>query len=113
MRTCAPSLSQRCLDSQKPVLGCIIHIDLGTQYTTEEFAKGCKTTEMIQSFSHKGCRNDNVWLKSFHTILEKEEVHHVNDLADPTANWAKSLYANCSGTEETIRLYIQEFEGEI
>jgi len=32
---------------------------------------------IIQSFSQKGCSYDNACIESFHAILKKEEVNHV------------------------------------
>lgn len=32
---------------------------------------------MIHSFSDKGCPYDNACIESFHAILKKEEVNHV------------------------------------
>jgi putative transposase len=59
---------------QKPAKGLLLHTDLGSQYTSSAF------TEYIQSFSKKGCPYDNACIESFHAILKKEEVNHVQYL---------------------------------
>ena len=63
--------------SQKPAKGLIFHSDLGTQYTSDEFAKTIEKYDMIHSFSNKGSPYDNACIESFHAILKKEEVNHV------------------------------------
>lgn len=74
--------------AQKPRPGLIIHTDLGTQYTSEDFATATRTHNMIQSFSRKGCPYDNACIESFHAILKKEEVHHVKYLDYQSAKFA-------------------------
>lgn len=51
--------------------GLMIHTDLGSQYTSEEFTKHVLSKGMKQSFSHKGCPYDNACIESFHAILKK------------------------------------------
>lgn len=63
--------------AQKPSEGLIFHSDLGTQYTSDEFAKIIKRYKMTHSFSYKGSPYDNACIESFHAILKKEEVNHV------------------------------------
>lgn len=63
--------------TQKPGKGLIFHTDLGSQYTSDEFAKHIDPLHIVQSFSHKGCPYDNACIESFHAILKKEEVNHV------------------------------------
>src|SRR5690625_4346420 len=63
--------------TQKPDKGLIFHSDLGTQYTSDTFAETIKTFNMTHSFSYKGSPYDNACIESFHAILKKEEVNHV------------------------------------
>src|SRR5690625_2633640 len=62
---------------QKPGEGLIFHSDLGTQYTSDEFAEIIQKFTMTHSFSYKGSPYDNACMESFHAILKKEEVNHV------------------------------------
>jgi putative transposase len=55
--------------------GVILHSDLGSQYTSEDFAKMIAEFEIKHSFSKKGCPYDNACIESFHAILKKEEVY--------------------------------------
>ncbi|MCG7332637.1 IS3 family transposase [Salinicoccus roseus] len=63
--------------TQQPGDGIIFHTDLGSQYTSDRFAQEIKTFNMKQSFSFKGSPYDNACIESFHAILKKEEVNHV------------------------------------
>jgi putative transposase len=40
---------------QQPGPGLILHTDLGSQYTREDFGQALKEQEIIPSFSRKGC----------------------------------------------------------
>lgn len=62
--------------TQKPGKGFILHTDLGTQYTSQDFAQYIKKHNIVHSFSRKGCPYDNACIESFHAILKKEEVNH-------------------------------------
>lgn len=55
--------------------GTILHSDLGSQYTSEEFAEVVAEYGLKHSFSKKGCPYDNACIESFHAILKKEEVY--------------------------------------
>lgn len=66
--------------TQQPGGGLILHTDLGTQYTSDEFEQHVKSHGMTQSFSRKGCPYDNACIEAFHAILKKEEVNHVQYL---------------------------------
>lgn len=66
--------------TQKPNDGVIFHSDLGSQYTSDDFAKMIEDYKMTHSFSHKGSPYDNACIESFHAILKKEEVNHVQYL---------------------------------
>ncbi|WP_141705376.1 integrase core domain-containing protein, partial [Vulcanibacillus modesticaldus] len=58
----------------------ILHTDLGSQYTSSEFTGYVQSRKIIQSFSRKGNPYDNACIESFHAILKKEEVNHVQYL---------------------------------
>lgn len=55
--------------------GVILHSDLGSQYTSNDFADVVAKCGMKHSFSKKGCPYDNACIESFHAILKKEEVY--------------------------------------
>lgn len=63
------------IDGQQPDEGLILHTDLGSQYTCEDFGKALKEAQIKQSFSRKGCPYDNACIESFHATLKKEEVY--------------------------------------
>lgn len=75
-------------DVQKPGNDLIFHSDLGTQYTSEDFEKVVKSHNITHSFSYKGSPYDNACIESFHAILKKEEVNHVQYLNFNSANMA-------------------------
>lgn len=83
---------QNAYQTQKPSEGLVLHSDLGTQYTSEEFQKDCESKKIIQSFSKKGCPYDNACIESFHAILKKEEVNHVTYIDFKTAKLALFQY---------------------
>ena len=66
--------------TQKPDDGVIFHSDLGSQYTSDDFAEVIQNYKMTHSFSRKGSPYDNACIESFHAILKKEEVNHVQYL---------------------------------
>lgn len=55
--------------------GIILHSDLGTQYTSKQFAQLIEDKGIIHSFSRKGNPYDNACIESFHSILKKEEIY--------------------------------------
>lgn len=63
------------VDVQQPAEGLILHTDLGSQYTSEDFEKALQEAKIKQSFSRKGCPYDNACIESFHATLKKEEVY--------------------------------------
>ncbi len=77
---------------QHPTPGLIVHTDLGTQYTSEDFQKQLKTHGMIPSFSRKGCPYDNACIESFHATLKKEEVYRARYDSFETARVALFKY---------------------
>ncbi|MBE5915334.1 MAG: IS3 family transposase [Pseudobutyrivibrio ruminis] len=59
----------------KDTKGIIIHSDLGSQYTSDEFESYVLSKKMINSFSRKGNPYDNACIESFHSVLKKEEIY--------------------------------------
>lgn len=53
----------------------ILHSDLGSQYTSDQFMCFAASKGLIQSFSGKGNPYHNAPMESFHSILKREEVH--------------------------------------
>src|SRR6185437_8574058 len=47
------------INVQQPGEGLIFHTDLGTQYTSDVFAKAIDDAKFVHSFSRKGCPYDN------------------------------------------------------
>ena len=78
--------------AQKPDEGLIFHSDLGTQYTSTDFTEVTKKFNMTHSFSYKGSPYDNACIESFHAILKKEEVNHVQYLDHKSAELALFQY---------------------
>jgi len=70
----------------------ILHTDLGSQYTSEEFTQYVLSKGIKQSFSRIGCPYDNACIESFHSILKKEEIHHVQYLDYESARIALFEY---------------------
>lgn len=63
--------------TQQPDKDLVFHSDLGTQYTSDEFKSIINKYQMKHSFSYKGSPYDNACIESFHAILKKEEVNHM------------------------------------
>lgn len=55
--------------------GIILHSGLGSQYTSQSFEKFLNSREIWHSFSLKGNPYDNACIKSFHSVLKKEEIY--------------------------------------
>jgi len=53
----------------------ILHSDLGSQYTSNEYEKRLEDLGIRHSYSKKGYPYDNAWIESFHSILKREEVY--------------------------------------
>ena len=66
---------QNALFNTRPSSRVVLHSDLGTQYTSDEFMSFTTTNNLLQSFSAKGNPYHNAPMESFHAILKKEEVH--------------------------------------
>lgn len=73
---------------QKPLECLILHTDLGTQYTSQEFQSLLANYKIKLSFSKKGCPYDNDCIESFHAVLKKEEVYRTKHVTFEQANLA-------------------------
>jgi transposase InsO family protein len=56
----------------------ILHTDLGSQYTSNEYRNRAKELGFVLSYSGKGNPYDNACIESFHSILKKECVYRNN-----------------------------------
>jgi putative transposase len=77
---------------QKPSKELILHTDLGSQYTSQEFQDLLARLNIVPSFSKKGCPYDNACIESFHAILKKEEVYRTYYATYEQANLALFQY---------------------
>jgi putative transposase len=71
----AKTAVKRAWEAQGGPIGLILHSDLGSQYTSKEFAEIITEYGIKHSFSKKGCPYDNACIESFHSVLKKEEVY--------------------------------------
>ncbi|ATF41561.1 integrase core domain-containing protein [Weissella paramesenteroides] len=55
----------------------IIHTDLGSQYTSDDYNHRLTELHIRHSYSRKGCPYDNASMESFHASLKKECVYPV------------------------------------
>ncbi len=78
--------------SQKPKEKVILHADLGTQYTSQDFQNLTPELNLIQSFSRKGYPYDNACIESFHTTLKKEVVYQTTYMTFEQARVALFQY---------------------
>ncbi|WP_438769971.1 IS3 family transposase [Brevibacillus sp. JB24b] len=78
--------------TQKPAKGLVLHTDLGTQYTSQDFAQRVEEYHIIHLCSKKGCPYDNACTELFHAILKKEEVNHVTYIDYKSAKLALFTY---------------------
>ncbi len=104
--------------AQSPSENLILHTDLGTQYTSDEFQQMIAKYKIVHSFSQKGCPYDNACIESFHATLKKEEVHHRKYVSFEDAN--KALFEYIEGWYNLKRIHSsigyqtpQEFENSI
>ena len=79
-------------ETQQPDEDLVFHSDLGSQYTSDEFAQVIEQLNMTHSFSHKGSPYDNACIESFHAILKKEEVNQVQYIDEKSARMALFQY---------------------
>ena len=61
--------------SRKLPTNCILHTDLGSQYTSAEYERKLESLGISHSYSRKGCPYDNAGIESFHASLKKEHVY--------------------------------------
>lgn len=61
--------------NRKLPTNCILHTDLGSQYTSAEYEKRLENLGISHSYSRKGCPYDNAGIESFHASLKKEHVY--------------------------------------
>lgn len=78
--------------SQRPNDQVILHTDLGSQYTSQDFKNLTSELNIVQSFSRKGCPYDNACIESFHATLKKEEVYQTTYLTFEQARIALFQY---------------------
>ncbi|MCU7197817.1 IS3 family transposase [Turicibacter sanguinis] len=78
--------------SQSPKDKVILHTDLGTQYTSQDFKNLTSELNVVQSFSRKGCPYDNACIESFHATLKKEEVYQTKYVTFEQAGMALFQY---------------------
>lgn len=80
--------------AQQPAPGLILHTDLGTQYTSEDFRKKLEHYGITPSYSRKGCPYDNACIESFHaTLKKKKSTVHATPILKP-------LELHCSTTSK-------------
>ena len=78
--------------AQKPSNELILHTDLGSQYTSQEFQTLLVKRNTKPSFSRKGCPYDNACIESFHASLKKEEVYQTKYVTFEEAKLALFQY---------------------
>ena len=76
---------------------CMVHTDLGSQYTSAEYEKRLKELGISHSYSCKGCPYDNAGIESFHASLKKEHVYQ------------RSTYSMFEETKTQLFSYVQGF----
>lgn len=77
--------------------GLILHTDLGSQYTSNEYEEKLKALNISHSYSRKGCPYDNAGIESFHALLKKEHVYQ------------RPIYQNFEEAKLQIFSYVQGF----
>src|SRR5699024_10868930 len=83
---------QNSYDTQQPCEGLTFHSDLVSQFTSVKFSCIIHKYKMKHSFSYKGSPYDNACIESFHAILKREEVNHVQYLDENSARIALFQY---------------------
>lgn len=84
------------VETQGKADGLIIHSDLGSQYTSDDYEKCLESLKIKHSFSRKGCPYDNACIESFHSILKKEEVY-------------QTKYPDYNHAKKQLFIYIESF----
>ncbi|MBW9323970.1 DDE-type integrase/transposase/recombinase [Enterococcus casseliflavus] len=63
------------VSNRNVVTGVILHTDLGSDYTSNEYEKRLKELTITNSYIRKGCPYDNAGIEAFHALLKKEHVY--------------------------------------
>ena len=79
------------------VSGVVFHTDRGSQYTSTEFSKVCRSFGIRQSMGRTGICFDNAAAESFFATLKRELIHRyqwksANDLHQSLFQWIESWY---------------------
>lgn len=70
----------------------ILHTNLGSQYTSQDFKDLTLDFNIVQSFSRKGYLYDYACIESFHAILKKEEIYQITHITFKQAKLALFQY---------------------
>jgi transposase InsO family protein len=81
----------------------IIHSDLGSQYTSNDFENILKEYHIPHSYSAKGYPYDNSPMESFNSIIKKEEVYTTTYKDFQDAKLA--LFEYIEGYYNTVRIH--------
>lgn len=82
---------------RKPARGVIFHSDRGCQYTSDDFAKHCKSKGVRRSMGRTGTCYDNAVSESFFATYKKELIHthpwpDIKILRRETFDWLETYY---------------------
>ena len=86
-------------EQRNPSSNLLFHSDLGVQYTSFEFRKLLRESNVKQSFSKPGCPYDNAVSEGFFSIMKREELSH---------NW----YGSIEELQSTVDEYIHFFNAQ-
>ncbi len=87
---------RKAFEQRKPSSKLVFHSDLGVQYTSFEFRKLLRESNVKQSFSNPGCPYDNAALEGFFSIMKREEL---------SQNWYSSIEELRSTVDEYILFF--------
>jgi transposase InsO family protein len=101
---------------RKPPAGVTFHSDRGTQYTSRDFAKYCKSRRILRSMGRTGTCYDNAVSESFFATYKKELIHtrpwpDIKYLRRETFDWIETYY-NVTRRHSTLD-YLTPSEYEI
>jgi transposase InsO family protein len=107
---------QMALEHRRPKGGVIFHSDRGTQYTSHEFAKFCKTNKIRRSLGRTGICYDNAVAESFFASYKKELIHtrpwpDLKSVKKATFEWIE-MYYNRTRRHSTLG-YLTPYEYEL
>lgn len=85
------------ITDRRPPAGVIFHSDRGTQYTSGQFNRYCKTNNIIRSLGKTGICYDNAVSESFFATYKKELIHtrpwpDLQRLRTETVDWIENYY---------------------